>query len=63
MVGSAGGGRARVPPCPLPFVFPPAPLVRPGRLGGASHRLPPPFLVLIGCQAEISEKEILPGSG
>lgn len=63
MAGSEGEARARVPPCPLPFVFPPAPLVRPGRLGGASRRLPPPILVLIGCQAEISEKEIRPGSG
>lgn len=63
MAGSAGEARARVPPCLPPFVFPPAPLVRPGRLGGASCRLPPPILVLIGCQAEISEKEIRPGSG
>lgn len=49
-----------MPPCPLPFVSPLAPLVHPGRLGGASRRLPPPILVLIGCQAEISEKEIRP---
>lgn len=63
IAGSEGEARTRVPPCPLPFVFPPAPLVSPGRLGGASHRLPPPILVLIGCQAEISEKEIRPGSG
>lgn len=61
--GVRGGGEGAGAPCPLPFVSPPAPLVRPGRLGGASRRLPPPILVLIGCQAEISEKEIRPGSG
>lgn len=43
--------------CPLSAACSP---VRPGRLGGASRRLPPPILVLIGCQAEISEKRTRP---
>ena len=61
--GVCRGGEGAGAPLPAALCLQPAPLTRPGRLGGASRRLPPPILVLIGCQAEISEKEIRPGSG
>lgn len=61
--GDKGGARGGGCPLPAALCLPPAPRVRARRLGGAARRLPPPILVLIGCQAEISEKEIHPGSG